>query len=103
MKSLLPLTSVGQIEVLVKPAESLSLEPALFMKNKGELVEISVPSMEYENEVGEFMLKKTLHEKHVEAFNEVVKELASKIEQLSYFKQMTLKPEYASKLKDLLK
>lgn len=103
MSKLLTLTSIEEIEVLVKPAESVSLEPALFMKSKGELVEISVPSLEYENSLGEFMLKKTLHEKHEEAFNLVVEELAESVEQLSYFELMTLKPEYTSKLKDLLK
>lgn len=101
MKTLV-LTNVDGFDVLVKRGPYLSSETELWIKNDDVELEISVPSNEYENDDHEFMLKRAIPYQLEKTVQKVIDTLSLEQVQLSYFTQMTVKPEFEKKINDWL-
>lgn len=89
--------NVDGVEVMVYPGK-VSIEPVLLFKHDGELVEMTLSSTIYENELGEFMFHEGLSGKRKVIAEKVMNELASNVERLGQMLMFTLKPTYKEKL-----
>ncbi len=89
--------SIDGVEVMLYPGQ-VSIEPILLFKHDDELVEMTLSSTIYENELGEFMFHEGLSGTRKVIAEKVMNEIASNVERLGQMLMFTLKPAYKEKL-----
>lgn len=97
MANLREFANVNDVEVLLYPG-NVSIEPVLLFKEGKQLVEMTLSSNIYENELGTFVFHTGLSDKRKSIAETVMNELSSDIENVGELIMFTLKPEYQKKL-----
>lgn len=93
------LKTLDDVELFAKKGLT---EIELSIKFEGEEKEITVNSVDFENDLGEFMFNDLMSSQFKELAEKVLKEVSADSEQVGPFKKYTLKEEYKRQLLTLL-
>lgn len=85
------LKTLDDVELFAKKGLT---EIELSIKVEGEEKEITVNSVDFENDLGEFMFNDLMSSQFKELAEKVLKEVSADSEQVGPFKKYTLKEEY---------
>lgn len=85
------LKTLDDVELFAKKGLT---EIELSIKFEGEEKEITVNSVDFENDLGEFMFNDLMSSQFKELAEKVLKEVSADSEQVGPFKKYTLKEEY---------